>query len=287
MPPIKISDGGGGTLSLFEIDGRYYPRFPEDALRGVKSLKIRQDDVIVCAYPKSGTHWIWEMVRFLLAGNTTLEVVEKDDGFIEIFPQDFFDALPSPRALNTHYWFDKLPTEVLEKKPKIVFLLRNPKDVAVSYFHHHTSLFDYYQYSGSWQNYLPLMLEGKVDYNSWFDYVLQWEKAIKDHPELPIHIIYYEDYKEDVLREVKKLSQFLGKDYNETFLKNVCEACRFQTMRKSKGHLELNEKGNPVMYRKGEVGDWKNWFTVAQSEYFDHIYKEKMKNSNLKLRFTL
>ena len=27
----------------------------------------------------------------------------------------------------------------------------------------------------------------------------------------------------------------------------------------------------------GIVGDWKNWFTVAQSEKMDRMYQEKMK----------
>ena len=101
------------------------------------------------------------MVRFLLAGDTNLEVIEKDDGFLELFPNDMFDAQRSPRALNTHYWFDELPTDVLEKKPKIIFILRNPKDVSVSYFNHHKSITEYYEYNGSWNNYLPLVLDGR------------------------------------------------------------------------------------------------------------------------------
>jgi len=31
----------------------------------------------------------------------------------------------------------------------------------------------------------------------------------------------------------------------------------------------------------GEVGDWINWFTVAQNEMVDAIHKDKMNNSKL------
>ena len=35
-----------------------------------------------------------------------------------------------------------------------------------------------------------------MDYGSWFDYTLQWEKLIHDNPELPVHIMSYEDMKQ-------------------------------------------------------------------------------------------
>ena len=67
----------------------------------------------------------------------------------------------SPRILNTHAHFELMPREVLTKKDcKLVYVTRDPRDVAVSYFNHHRKLVQYYSYEGQWKDYLPMFLAG-------------------------------------------------------------------------------------------------------------------------------
>ena len=38
----------------------------------------------------------------------------------------------------------------------------------------------------------------------------------------------------------------------------------------------------------GQVGDWKNWFTVAQNEMFGNIWEKETKDlSSFKFKYTL
>ena len=41
----------------------------------------------------------------------------------------------------------------------------------------------------------------------------------------------------------------------------------------------------PLFVFSGEVGDWKNWFTVAQNEKIDRIMAEKMENISHKFQY--
>lgn len=36
----------------------------------------------------------------------------------------------------------------------------------------------------------------------------------------------------------------------------------------------------------GKVGDWKNYFTVAESEMYDEFIKEELKGSDMKFQYT-
>jgi len=39
--------------------------------------------------------------------------------------------------------------------------------------------------------------------------------------------------------------------------------------------------------RKGEVGDWRNYFTVAQSEAFDELYQSRLASTGLEFEFKI
>lgn len=84
----------------------------------------------------TGTHWIWEIVHMLLTQNDEYTDRTKETAFLE-FVDDLnkVEHIPSPRILNTHVPYGWLPKQHIEKKRKIIHVVRNPKDVFVSYFH--------------------------------------------------------------------------------------------------------------------------------------------------------
>ncbi|XP_005102442.2 sulfotransferase 6B1, partial [Aplysia californica] len=287
MTFVKQPDAGGDTMTLLKVDNSLYPPFSADVINGLTSLEIREDDIIICAYPKAGTHWVWEISRCLLAGTTTLPLVEKDNNMIECVPSATLDALPSPRILNTHLTFDQLPAEIRQKRCQIIYINRNPKDLAVSCYHHHRKLTDFYQYEGSWENFLPLFMDGKLDYGSWFAYVTDWERVVRENPGLPIHVMAYEDLKQDPVQQIAGLGKFLGQEVSEQFATSVADKCSFVNMKSRKGQFETGSDGEPIMYRKGEVGDWTNWFTVLQNEAMDGYLRQHLAESSLKFKYTL
>ncbi|XP_055955681.1 sulfotransferase 1B1-like [Patella vulgata] len=288
MSVVKIPDASGKTVTLLEWEGRLYPNYKHpDIVKNVPSLKLREDDVILCSYPKSGTYWMFEICRMLKNGRVDLEQIPKGKFMAELIPQEDLDQEPSPRVINTHVRFDNLPKDIKTKKPKIVYIRRNPKDVAVSLYNYTIRITPLYEYDGEFKDYLELFTAGKVDYGSWFDYVLDWEKVIRENKELSIFELSYEDLKENPIREIRRLSDFLGVERNEDLIESIKDTCKFEAIQERfKGHIQFLEDRNKAIYRKGEVGDWRNWFSVAVNDWFDEIYKSKMAGSNLKFRFT-
>ncbi|XP_045161909.2 sulfotransferase 1E1-like [Mercenaria mercenaria] len=129
-----------------------------------------------------------------------------------------------------------------------------------------------------------------AEYQSWFEYVLEWEELMANNPELPVHLIYYEDLKEDSLKEICRLGRFLGIEDKDGLFEAISEKCQFENMVQDKQQYQAPDGASIVdgftFYRKGDIGDWKNWFTVAQNEMFDEIYRNKMKDSKHKFRYS-
>lgn len=296
MPEIKLradNKDDDTHLRVVDIDGYYIPTFPiedhEKHFRSMPGWKARNDDVIISAYPKAGTHWVWEVVSMLVRRKAERIPEIKEMAMMEGITEQIFESLPSPRIMNTHVYFQYLPNDFFDKKCKIVYIIRNPKDIAVSFYNHHKKLLEY-EFDGPWDNYLQRFIQGKTDYGSWFDYTLEMERFMESHPDYPIHVIYYEDMKEDSNTEITKLAGFLGTEVSDELIRNIDSLCQFDAMKKEKNVTEdVTEwrDNNPGMYRKGQVGDWKNWFTVAQSDMFDSIYQQKMAKSKTKIRFCI
>lgn len=298
MAKLTVEYPNGGSDEFVHAYGMtHYKKmlFPNRDLKlqieSIQELDIRDDDIYLATYPKCGTHWVWEILVMLKRGNAEYETKTKEAAFLDFRSPEVVGSLPSPRILNCHYPCKLIPKEMLQKKTKIVHVMRNPKDAFVSFYHHSNTMLGG-MFSKSFQDFLPLMLgqHGVYLYYPWFKYVKEWERFSKQHPEQILNL-FFEDLKEDPVREIKRINDFLGTGRSEELLQQIAESCDFKNMKKADAEIkeydEKMKKQMPLMYRKGEVGDWKNIFTVAQNEQIDEWIEENLIDTDLKFRYTL
>ena len=84
---------------------------------------------------------------------------------IDMFDTETIAARPGPRATSTHLLYERLPAEHVQNKGKIILILRNPKDVAASFYHFLQVEYSV-MYNGTWDYFLELFLDGngeKID----------------------------------------------------------------------------------------------------------------------------
>ncbi|NXM05644.1 ST1B1 Sulfotransferase, partial [Tyrannus savana] len=199
---------------------------------------------------------------------------------------DLLATMPSPRVVKTHLPADVLPKSFWENRCKMIYVGRNAKDVAISYYHF--DLMNKLQpHPGTWAQYLEEFMAGRVAYGSWYNHVKGYWERRKDHP---ILYLFYEDLKEDLRREIAKVAQFLGQELSETALDTITRHTSFEAMRDnpttnySRVPSDLMDHSVSPFMRKGTTGDWKNHFTVAQNERFDQDYAQKMSGTDLRFR---
>jgi len=203
------------------------------------------------------------------------------------------DDIPSPRFFSTHVPYTSLPKSVIDSKCKIIYIYRDPKDVLISFYHfaskvipkmrghedHGASQMDNFSIFDAYD----LFCKGLSPYGQYWNHVLSYWKASIERPQ-NILFLRYEDLKQDLQFCVKKLAQFLGQPFSiqeeeRGEIQRIVDLCSFEFL----SRLQINKTGtyiwsfsNDAFFRKGEVGDWKNYLTLDMAEHLDQIIKQKL-----------
>ncbi|XP_048450438.1 sulfotransferase 1C1-like [Rhincodon typus] len=129
---------------------------------------------------------------------------------------------------------------------------------------------------------------GEFSWGSWYDHAKGWWEAKEKHP---ILFLLYEDMKENPRREIQKVARFMGKVLEDDVLEKIVHLSSFQVMRDNPmaNYTTLPSMNQSIsrFMRKGEVGDWKNHFTVAENEHFDEHYERQMASCSIAFRQVL
>ncbi|XP_073483240.1 amine sulfotransferase-like isoform X1 [Aquarana catesbeiana] len=259
----------------------------------IQDLKIRDDDVFLITYPKSGTIWTQQILSLICSeehrnGTGKIDTTERVQWleFPSLNPDVDPNSRPSPRLFVSHLSEPFVPQGLKNKKAKVIYVMRNPKDVMNS-FYHFQKIAVLAEKSPDFQHFFEKFLDGEVYGGKWFDHLQGWYNH-KDA--YNILFLKYEDMIKDLRSVAKKISTFLGIKLDDKAMDIVIKKASFKEMKtdplanKENMPEKVIDKRLGSFMRKGQVGDWKNMMTVAQSETFDKLLQEKM--GNLSLNFT-
>ncbi|WNG40466.1 sulfotransferase domain-containing protein [Archangium violaceum] len=211
-------------------------------------FKTRPDDVFIVTYPKSGTTWM-QMIAWQLKSGGSLDFRHIEDvvPFIDrCGPAELprLEALESPRFFKSHLPYEDVPTGA-----RYIYVVRNLKDVAVSYYYHHLLMEDF---RGGLDVFVKMLVNRRTNGGSWARHVLSW----LEHRNAPnVLFLSYEEMQADLPGTIRRVAQFSGIALDEERLPLLVEQCSVAFMKKLEARFDprLSRRGNFV--RKGETGE--------------------------------
>ncbi|XP_068220087.1 luciferin sulfotransferase-like [Palaemon carinicauda] len=286
--------------------GYFFQGIYRDYAERLFNFSVKSSDVFVVSYPKCGTTWTQEMT-WLLLHDLDYEgaKVELDSRFPfleadhvldpEVFklpvisdklacpppePGKYLaaaDNFPSPRTIKTHMPFSLLPPKLVDTC-KVIYVTRDPRDVVVSYYHHHR-MWATHGYSGDFKKFFDFFINEQVMWSPFWSHVREaWEK--RHHSNLLI--VTYEQLKADLPSVIKKVANFLGKNVTPEDIEKLSSHLHIDTMKNNMavnclheaefGLLDTKEGG---FIRQGKSGGWRSYFDAEMIEKFDKWTKEK------------
>ena len=234
-------------------------------------FKSRPDDVLIASYPRSGTTWL-QMLLYQMVGTGDLDIehISTVSPFLENALSDGHDLerWQTPRLIKTH----KRYSELAEHMGRVVFVHRDGRDVATSYYAFYTN---YLGYEGSFADFFDAYLAGEVQYGSWFEHTRDWLNAQNDPRVL---VVRYEDLVADLRTAILAIGTFLGVPLDSADLDRIAARSSFQFM---KAHEALFDHANEVLLRlgvrrgkflrRGVVGNRTSFVTTAQDNKFRQL----------------
>ncbi|KAM8846764.1 sulfotransferase family 2, cytosolic sulfotransferase 3 [Synchiropus picturatus] len=262
----------------------------KEHLEYAQNFSVQDTDVFAVTYPKSGTVWMQQILPLVLNGGdlTPIQTIPNwdrapwlEDGRLRVV----VDQLPCPRLMVTHFHYKMMPPSFFTSKAKVVYVMRNPKDIVVSSFHFH-KIAAFLEDPGTFEEFLDKFLDGNVLFGKWTEHIKSWK-----HTDLGDRIMFitYEEMIEDLPAAIRKLSKFLGKNLSEDVVQKIAENCSFQSMKDNNmSNLSLVPKSyinqeETSFLRKGIAGDWKNHFNSEQLARFSSVINKEMEGESFSL----
>ncbi|MBQ0841256.1 MAG: sulfotransferase domain-containing protein [Gammaproteobacteria bacterium] len=235
-----------------------------------RDSKFFDKDIFLVSYPKSGNTWL----RFLLAHYIKGGKVDLLESNL-IIPDVHYNSKDitttlSPRIIKTHELFKP-------KYKRVVYIVRDGRDVAVSYFYH-LKKFNRLRADTTFSDFLLAFIDGELDsIGPWGEHVNGWLDGAKD-----LILIRYEDMLTNPECVLENVVKFCGLEFDKKKILDSVKTYSLEELKKIETRQFYDVKelatSDPKIYffRKGVAGDWANHFNEEDSIKFNKSFFKTM-----------
>ena len=255
--------------------------------------------VWLASYPKSGNTWMRVLLANLSSGAaeplpindlddvymaeskdvfnawTLLAANLLDDDEVDRLRPAVYEALgaevPAPHFIKVHEAYTEIaPGEPLFGRMAargVIYIVRDPRDVAVSLSHHFDVTIDQ---AIAGMNTALTGSPRRARSGRFHSRLLDWSAHVAswlDQGEMPVHLVRYEDLVVAPVDTFTGVAHFLGLDFGSAAIERAVQHsdfARLQSQEREAGFTERLSRTS-LFFRKGCVGDWRLALTAAQA----------------------
>lgn len=204
-------------------------------------------DLFIVGYPKSGNTWLQDLVSAIVYGVSPLFCPPQlsHELVTDVHFKKFYRRYSRPAYFKSHH----LPRPEYRR---VVYLLRDGRDVMVSYYHHNTNL------AGHQVDFMRMVRDGEgLAPSKWHEHVKSW----RENPhQAEIMTIKYEDLKCDAAGQMARFCEFAGIKRDTSFLAEMCSLASFTQMQTKEAKLKeyvLDDWPKDKLFRRrGQIGSY-------------------------------
>ena len=247
-------------------------------------------DVYLLSYPKCGRTWVTLQIGRAISQHYGLEVPNllKLSTFGEEIPE-----VPHIRLTHDDQPHRKRPHELSATREKlaekkVILLVRDPRDVIVSYYHHKSRRErdrDFWWFQGKrkethsrFQGTLAEFLDVEIGgFDTLLRYYNVWAEARRTPKEFLL--LRYEDMQADPAGQLRRVLDFMGlAAITDAEVKEAVEYASFRNMQKIESGAEVKSfklkagdvnDPNSFKVRRGKVGGYRDDLTPAQIDQLE------------------
>lgn len=220
--------------------------------------QVRPGDVMIAAYPRSGSTWLRFLLYGLLSGESaTFGAVNA--GIPDVGRGRPAVLLPGGgRLIKTHEPYD-------DAYRRALYLVRDVRSVAISEYHYQRMVG---RFDGDLDAFLRDFLAGSVNpYGAWQSHVASWLESPPAEAG-DVLVIRFEDLKSDTEAVLSRIVRVLGGDAVRVRIEEVVRDNSVSRMREKEvaaGERSVSKTRDDERFvRKGEAGEWRERMTQSQ-----------------------